>query len=74
MSFQQWQAQKNADKSVSVAVNVLPGIMTEIRKCLFTSIFYLFDRYLMTVTLTISCLVLAHFQDTDASMGFGLGL
>jgi len=61
---------KNADKWVSVAVNVLPGIMREIRKCLFKSIFYLFDRCLMTVILTTSCLVLAHFQDTDANIGF----
>lgn len=72
MSFQQWHAQKNAGKLVSVAVNVLPGIMTEIRKCLFKSIFYLFERYLMTATLTTSCLVLSHFQGIDVNIGFGL--
>lgn len=72
MSFQQWHAQKNADKLVSVAVNVLPGIMTEIRICLFKSIFYLFERYLMTVTSTTSCLVLSHFQGIDVNIGFGL--
>lgn len=30
---------KNADKWVSVALNVLPDITTEIRKCLFKSVF-----------------------------------
>lgn len=54
-----------------MAANVLPGIKTEIRKCLFKSVFYLFDRYIMTAILTSSCLVLARLQDIDANIGSG---
>lgn len=55
-----------------MAVNGLVCIMTEIRKCLINSLFYLFDMCLMAVTLTTCGLVLAHFQDIDANMDFGL--
>lgn len=56
---------------VSVAANVLPCIKAEIRKCLFKSVFYLFDRYVMTAILTSNCLVLARLQDIYANIGSG---
>lgn len=43
---------------MSVAANGFLGIMTEIRKCLFNSLFYLFYTCQVTVTLTTCCVFL----------------
>lgn len=40
------------------AVNGFLGITTEVRKCLFNSLFYQFDVCLVTVTLATCCMVL----------------
>lgn len=60
--------------STRTAVNVLPGIMTEIRRCRLKGVFYLFDRCQAATNDSHSDhqLVPAHFQGIDANIGFGL--